>query len=402
MRTIMTYPFPVLRFLGNAFSVLVLSSILAASSSGAVIWVSPSGSDGNGHDGTWGKPYRQIQKAINVAPSETTTILVAAGTYASVSIQHKQRSSNCRIRARHGHEGMVVIHQSNANWYKSSGIRINNCKNFYFNDIDVTGFQEAVRVERSSEIRFYTSYYHDLGLNGMCICKNSHHVLIAECNIGYTGRRPASNSPWAPSGRLYAEGVYLGSSDFSENDHTNNVLIYKTHIHHTTAEGVDVKGGCHSIRIESCSLYDIELDSGGAISVKAHQAGTNPGPPTQILYNNLKRISSWTIDVNGNNISPAKSEGIAVQCRANSLVRKNTIHARDRGILLLPKAGSQINVQENRIFLDEASSNYIADIHVITQGGNTGAYELQGNQSFIYGGNGQTIPLGPADVMLNY
>jgi hypothetical protein len=96
---------------------------------------------------------------------------------------------------------------------------------------------------------------------------SSYNVLIQGNEIAHSGQ----------SGDSFGEGIYIATSTTSYGDDTNNVTVRGNVIHDVKDEAIDVKTGGYAVSIVDNEIYNVELNSQGAITVATHGENWNPG-----------------------------------------------------------------------------------------------------------------------------
>ena len=327
-----------------------------------------------------GTAITDIAAAIG-SSSRTGLILVDAGDYPSINVSGIKPASWISIRGFASQSAPVTV-QQNSTWYhRGRGIKLVDCKNIHFTDIDVAGFQEGCLIEKSNHINFKYCHVYDMGQNGFCICKNSYTCLVDHCLIQFTGQKQGKSK--------FGEGVYIGTGGTSGSsssivDNTHSITIQSTRIFNTTAEAVDIKPGCYGNKVRYCTIRDIENQSGGAISVKFEKGRSSPyHVPNRIYGNTITNVTATqhttdngTLLFRSDGTPLISRDGIGIRADSNTIILNNTIkNAGDMGIMMRPHAKYTNNSESTIVkkYVIEAgnnkiassSSNYIADIKII-------------------------------------
>ena len=104
----------------------------------------------------------------------------------------------------------------------------------------------------------------DLGNN-----PSSYEIVIAGNELAF--------SATLEDGRGFGEGIYIATSDPVYQDDTHNITIQSNRIHDTRGEAIDVKTGGYAVSITDNDIYNIALDSQGAITLAISGTSWNAG-----------------------------------------------------------------------------------------------------------------------------
>jgi hypothetical protein len=98
---------------------------------------------------------------------------------------------------------------------------------------------------------------------------SSHDILIENNEIAFAAVADAE--------ARFGEGIYIATSEVSYRDDTHNVTIRNNRIHDTYDEAIDVKTGGYNVNITGNDIYNVGLNSQGAITLAIHGTSWNPG-----------------------------------------------------------------------------------------------------------------------------
>jgi len=278
------------------------------------LWVSPSGVDRK-NGGSRGRPLRTPAFAIDQAePGDTINLL--PGRYESVVLQNV---TDLSVTAPDG--GVTV---SSGSYDEGVAILIEGSSRVSVSNLKTENSLWGVRVLGSSDVVVLQNTILDTGQEAIHVGERSSAVRLEGNRIDTTGQRSGSND--VRDFADFGEGIYLGSAGSlpdGRDDVVSDVQIIGNHISNTTAEAIELKAPVRDVVIRNNIVHDIEVDSGGAISVGVgvHTYDADAVIEENVIWNVTTR-SKW-------------SDGIGIRLSSSATVRNNVILSTEHyGILL--------------------------------------------------------------------
>ena len=209
-------------------------------------------------------------------------------------------------------------------------------------NVSVTNLQTernlwGVRVLGSTDVVVASNTLLDTGQEAIHVGEHSTCIRLEGNRIDVTGQRSG--------GKDYGEGIYLGTADThdgGEFDVVSDVTIVGNHISNTTAEAIELKSSVENVVIRENLVHDIEVHSGGAISVGI---GERTFDADVIIEEN----AIWNVTTRSR-----WADGIGIRLSSSAVVRSNVVfNTADYGVLLdeniRPVDGS-VAIEGNLIF----------------------------------------------------
>ena len=171
--------------------------------------------------------------------------------------------------------------------------------------------------------------------------------------------------------KRYGEGIYIGNGKRLDGSH--DILIRNNHVHHTTAEAIDVKAGTYNITIEGNWIRDIVTDTTGAMVLGLGPYDFRSG--NYLVKNNLiVNISRSTRWMDGNAI---------IVAHGNATIRDNIIANVQHGgvVVLQSKAWGFGNEKANTVSVinNHAYNCGNSCFAVVGRGGMSANIKFEGN-----------------------
>ena len=251
------------------------------------IFVSTAGDDGasgNAEGEALRSPDAAVQRA---APGDV--VCFAPGTYGSSG----GNRGALHIEGKNGTPEAPIVFRSldpNARAVFAMGgvddgrgvsvVFIQRSSHLVIENIEATNGFRGFSVNGGNNIQLLGSYLHHTGGEIVYVGKrvgriepdassnpSSHDVIIEGNEIAFSGQ----------TGDSFGEGIYIATSTTSYADDTNNVTIRNNVIHDIKDEAIDVKTGGYAVSIIDNRIFNIDLQSQGAITVATHGENWNPG-----------------------------------------------------------------------------------------------------------------------------
>jgi hypothetical protein len=240
------------------------------------LYVSPNGSDGN--SGAADRPFRQVQKAADVA-TPGTVVHIATGEYNPV------------INYSGGSEGRVITFLAD----EPGGARINQTGIdpawLNFSDwVDIVGFDmSAPRAHqginnRGNYVRVYNSHIHNVFTEGSC---TGGAAINHELYTG-TGNAAIGNTihEVGPVGCSLVHGVYVSNNTFwVQNNLVYDVSGWLLHFYHATDNG----------RVSNNTVFASNTSRGaqtdGGITLCADEGNTEPADDFVVNNNVIRDVA---------------------------------------------------------------------------------------------------------------
>lgn len=257
---------------------------------GCTLFVSPDGNDSA--DGrTPSTPVRSPAQAVDrAAPGDE--VCLAPGTYTSTD----PNRGALHIEDLHGLDGSPITFRSLdpdqparlTMGHVGAGPRVSvvflqRSSHLIIDGFEVTEGFRGVTGNGVNHIELRNSSVHHIGGELVFFGKRagriqpdlganppSHHIIIDNNELAHSGQADSS-------GRRFGEAIYLGTSEITAGDDTNNVTITNNLIHHIVDEAIDAKTGVHTITIADNDIHHIDLDSQAAITLAIHGQSWHPG-----------------------------------------------------------------------------------------------------------------------------
>lgn len=251
------------------------------------IFVSAGGNDGAG-GGSEAEALRNPDAAIQRAgPGDV--ICFAPGTYGSPA----SNRGALHIEDKHGSAEAPIIFRSldpaNRAVFSMGSVDdgrgvsvvfVQRSSHLILESIEATNGFRGVTINGGTNIQVLGSYFHHTGGEIAYVGKragriepdvnsnpSSSNVIIEGNEFAFSGQ----------AGDSFGEAIYVATSTISYGDDTNNVTIRDNVIHDIQDEAIDVKTGGYAVSIIDNEIYNIDLNSQGAITVATHGENSNPG-----------------------------------------------------------------------------------------------------------------------------
>ena len=301
-----------------------------------VLFVSGSGSDEPGAGRFSDAPLRTPAFAVREAvPGDV--IEIGAGTYAPFEIVGRTG-----IEIRTAPEGGVVF--TSDSYTSDAGVRIADSQDIVITGLTFERLLWGIQVVASQEVTLRNNVIRDIGQEAISVREQSTNVDILENFISLTGQRPGSDDRF--EFRTFGEGIYLGTGSTSADgsvDVVSDILIDGNVIQQTTAEAIDVKASVESVVITNNLIHDIDVASGGAITIGR---GTRDFNADVVVEGNaIYNVTTWG----------PYSDGIGIRVSSTAQIRNNAIWGtQHRGILVDEEFrsidGGGVEISDNLIF----------------------------------------------------
>ncbi len=238
---------------------------------------SPACSD-SGTAGTLARPWCTISFGLGRIASGDT-LIVHAGTYNEqlfISGPAGTAASPTVIQANPG-DTVTLVGNGNTGRQK-----IANTSYLKFIGFTITNIQQGLFVDSSNHITIQGITVHHVYQEGIHVHFDSSFVTIDGCTVHDTGL-----------GTFNGEGIYIGTSNTSPLDNTNNVTVHGCTIHDTADEGIEVKPGTHDITVDGNELYRTAIGNNGTggAAIEVNEAVGSfqhwDSNPNHVVKNNL-------------------------------------------------------------------------------------------------------------------
>ena len=264
-------------------------------------------------------------------------IEIGEGTYAPFRIVGQ---SNLEVRTS---PGARVVLTSNS-YTTAAGIHVEDSRGIVIDGFRFERLLWGIQVLGSEEITLKNNVIRDIGQEGIAISERSRNVDILGNRISVTGQRPGRDARF--EFRTYGEGIYLGTGTTSADgsvDVVTDILIDGNVIQQTTAEAIDVKASVESVVITNNLIHDINVASGGAITIGR---GTRQFNADVVVEGNaIYNVTTWG----------PYSDGIGIRVSSTARISNNAIWGtQHRGILVDEEFrsinGGGVQISDNLIF----------------------------------------------------